>query len=118
MGLPSIQTFNGLNVPMTPSRIALALMVFSLVTACGGGSADSADHSAIIGLTVDNAALPTQLVIANADNQTIQKLTLRNGALTLLAGAASASGSVDGTGSLQQDSMSLLVSLSVALIFS
>lgn len=84
---------------MTLSRIVFALMAFSLVAACGAGGSGSADNSAIIGLTVDNTVSPTQLVIANADNQTIQMVNLSNGALTLLAGAANTSGAVDDTGS-------------------
>jgi hypothetical protein len=62
---------------MLSIRIALSVLALALVSACGGGGGGAAsNNTAIIGLTVDNAATPTKLVVANADNQTIQTLTL------------------------------------------
>lgn len=84
---------------MLNTRIALSVVTLALVTACGGGGGGSAGNSsAIIGVTVDNAATPTKLVVANADNQTIQTLTLSNSAVATLAGTANTSGTADGTG--------------------
>lgn len=83
---------------MASRRIALALAVFTLLTACGGGGGTTSNNSAIIGLTVDNAATPTKLVVTNADNQTIQTLTLSSNAVATLAGLANTAGTTDGTG--------------------
>ena len=83
---------------MLPIRIALSVVTVALVSACGGGGGGNANYSAIIGLTVDNAATPTKLVVANADNQTIQTLTLSTNAVASLAGSANTAGTTDGTG--------------------
>ena len=85
---------------MSSLRIALVLALF-LVSGCGGGGGGEVvetTYSSIFGLTVDNAATPTKLVIANADNQTLQTLTLSNSAVAVLAGTANTAGTVDGTG--------------------
>ena len=82
-------------------RVA-AVLFLSLLSACGGGGGGggggTGNYSAIIGLTVDNAATPTKLVVANADNQTIQSLLLANNAVTNLAGTSNTSGIADGAG--------------------
>lgn len=85
---------------MKSLRISLAVAAVLLVSACGGGGGGSVttNNSAIIGVTVDNAATPTKLVVANTDNQTIQTLTLSNNAVATLAGAANTAGTADGTG--------------------
>lgn len=86
---------------MLSIRIALSVVTLALVSACGGGGGgdgSAANSTAIIGLTVDNAATPTKLVVANADNQTLQTLTLSNNAVAVLAGTANTAGTVDGTG--------------------
>jgi hypothetical protein len=82
-------------------RIAISVVTLALVSACGGGGGGggaAANNTAIIGLTVDNAATPTKLVVANADNQTIQTLTLSTNAVATLAGTANTAGTADGTG--------------------
>lgn len=85
---------------MLTLRIALYVVALALVSACGGGGGGGAavNRSAIIGLTVDSAATPTKLLVANADNQTIQTLTLSTNAVATLAGTANTAGTVDGTG--------------------
>ena len=86
---------------MLSVRIALSALTLALVSACGGGGGGggaAANSTAIIGLTVDNAATPTKLVVANADNQTIQTLTLSTNAVATLAGTANTAGTADGTG--------------------
>jgi hypothetical protein len=85
---------------MKSLRISLAVATLFLVSACGGGGGGgaAANSSAIIGITVDNAATPTKLVVANTDNQTIQTLTLSNNAVATLAGTANTAGTTDGTG--------------------
>ncbi len=86
---------------MLSVRIALSALTLALVSACGGGGGGggaAANSTAIIGLTVDNAATPTKLVVANADNQTVQTLTLSTNAVATLAGTANTAGTVDGTG--------------------
>jgi hypothetical protein len=85
---------------MLSIRIALSVVALALVSACGGGGGggSASNSSAIIGLTVDNAATPTKLVVANADNQTIQTLTLSTNAVASLAGTANTAGTADGTG--------------------
>ena len=85
---------------MLSVRIALSVLALALVSACGGGGGGgaAANNTAIIGLTVDNAATPTKLVVANADNQTIQTLTLSTNAVATLAGTANTAGTADGTG--------------------
>ena len=83
---------------MPSLRIAL-LLVLSFVSSCGGGGdVVASNYSSIFGLTVDNAAAPTKLVIANAANQTLQTLTLSNNSVAVLAGTANTAGTVDGTG--------------------
>ena len=85
---------------MSPSRIALLFLLF-VMSGCGGGGGGDAvttSNSSIFGLTVDDAAAPTKLVIANADKQTLQTLTFSNNAVAVLAGTADTSGTVDGTG--------------------
>ena len=84
---------------MSSLRIALALSL-TLISGCGGGSdvVPTTNYSSIYGLTLDNAATPTKLVIANPANQTIQTLTLSNNAVAVMAGAANVAGTVDGTG--------------------
>ena len=85
---------------MLTLRIALYVVALALVSACGGGGGGGAavNRSAIIGLTVDSAATPTKLLVANADNQTIQTLTLSTNAVATLAGTANTAGTADGTG--------------------
>ena len=85
---------------MLSIRIALSVVALALVSACGGGGGGgaAANNTAIIGLTVDNAATPTKLLVANADNQTIQTLTLSTNAVATLAGTANTAGTTDGTG--------------------
>ena len=85
---------------MLTLRISLSVLALALVSACGGGGGGGAasNNSAIFGLTVDNAATPTKLVVANADNQTIQTLTLSTNVVDILAGAANTPGTSDGTG--------------------
>ena len=85
---------------MLSKRIALSVVTLALISACGGGGGGgaTANNTAIFGLTVDNAATPTKLVIANADNQTLQTLTLSNNAVAVLAGTANTAGTGDGTG--------------------
>jgi len=87
---------------MLSLRLVLVLAALSLVSACGGGGSSgvAANNSAILGLTVDNAATPTKLVVANADNQTIQTLTLSSNAVSSLAGTSNAAGTANGTGSV------------------
>ena len=88
---------------MLSIRIALSVVTLALVSACGGGGGGdgaAANNTAIIGLTVDNAATPTKLVVANADNQTIQTLTLSSNAVATLAGTANTAGTADGTGTV------------------
>lgn len=84
---------------MPSLRIGLLLVLFFL-SGCGGGGGGgaTANYSAIIGLALDNAATPTKLVLANADNQTIQTLTLSSNAVATLAGTANTAGTADGTG--------------------
>jgi hypothetical protein len=97
----NIQTLrNFWNSFMLSIRIALSVVALALVSACGGGggSGAAANNSAIIGLTLDNAATPTKLVVANADNQTIQTLTLSTNAVATLAGTPNTAGTADGTG--------------------
>ena len=85
---------------MKSLRISLALTAVFLVSACGGsgGGVTATNSSAIIGVTVDNVATPTKLMVANTDNQTIQTLTLSNNAVATLAGSANTAGTTDGTG--------------------
>ena len=75
---------------MLSIRIALSVLALALVSACGGGGGGgaAANNTAIIGLTVDNAATPTKLVVANADNQTIQTLTLSTNAVASSSASA------------------------------
>lgn len=82
------------------SRFAFVfvLVVLSGCGSGGGGDGAATNYSSIFGLTVDNAATPNKLVIANADNQTLQTLTLSNNAVAVLAGTANTAGTVDGTG--------------------
>jgi len=84
---------------MKSLRISLALTAVFLVSACGGsgGGVTATNSSAIIGVTVDNVATPTKLMVANTDNQTIQTLTLSNNAVVTLAGSANTAGTTDGT---------------------
>lgn len=51
---------------MLSLRIALSVLALALVSACGGGGGGggtAANNTAIFGLTVDNAATPTKLVV-------------------------------------------------------
>ena len=84
---------------MKSRLISLALTAVFLVSACGGsgGGGATTNSSAIIGVTVDNVATPTKLMVANTDNQTIQTLTLSNNAVATLAGSANTAGTTDGT---------------------
>lgn len=95
-----ITLFIFIGFTMLSLRLLGMLTALSLVSACGGGgsSAVAVNNSAILGLTVDNAATPTKLLVANADNQTIQTLTLSSNAVATLAGTANTPGTAEGTG--------------------
>jgi len=80
-------------------KILSLLALSAILVACGGGGGGtSTPASTIIGLTLDNAATPTKLYVANADNQTVQAVDLTANSVTTLAGLAGNAGSTNGTG--------------------
>lgn len=78
--------------------VTLTLASFILVS-CGSGTSTSTPASGILGLTLDDTVTPTQIYVANADNQTIQAVDLTSNAVTTLAGLAGNAGLINATGS-------------------